>query len=115
MSSANAQRNDAELTSIFAALGDQTRLQLVARLGHGGARSIAQLAEGLDISHQGVTKHLTVLERAGIVTSARHGREKRFRCAPAAIDDARNYLDQVAAQWSDALRRLQHFVEDDSE
>ena len=89
MSSASVPRSTAALTPIFAALGEQTRLELVARLGNGEARSIAQLADGLDISHQGITKHLRVLEHAGIVTSKRHGREKRFSCAPAAIDDAR--------------------------
>ncbi len=99
---------------IFAALGDATRLQLVTRLGDGQPRSIRQLSDGLDLTRQGVTKHLRVLETAGLVTSSRVGREHRFRYAPESIDAARAYLDEVSAQWDDALGRLKAFVESES-
>lgn len=96
---------------VFAALGDTTRLALIARLNDGRERSIAQLAAGLRLTRQGVTKHLRVLERAGIVKSASVGRENRFIYVPAPVDHARSYLDTVSAQWDKALSRLKTLVE----
>lgn len=100
-----------QLTPVFAALGDSTRLQLVHRLGEGEPRSIAQLADGLGISHQGVTKHLKVLEGAGLVRGDKVGRERRFVCSPERLHAAQAYLNEVAMQWDEALMRLQDFVE----
>ena len=96
---------------IFAALGDPTRLELVSRLGDGRSHSIAQLSDGLALSRQGVTKHLRVLESAGIVRSDRVGRESRFRFEPGRVRQAQSYLESVSRQWDDALSRLQAFVE----
>jgi len=96
---------------VFAALGDATRLELIARLNDGRPRSIAQLTSGLNLSRQGVTKHLRVLERAGIVNSSRVGRESKFTFVPKQIENARSYLDTVSDQWDDALLRLKTLVE----
>ncbi len=101
-----------QLTPVFAALGDVTRIQLVDRLGQGEPRSIAQLAEGLGLSHQGVTKHLKVLEGAGLVRGDKVGRERRYVGTSEQLHAARAYLDDVAGQWDAALQRLQAFVED---
>lgn len=111
MSTVELAPPEAQPASVFAALGDTTRLQLISRLGDGRPRSIRQLGEGLELSRQGVTKHLRVLETAGLVTSSRVGREHRFRYAPESIDAARDYLDQVSAEWDEALGRLKAFVE----
>ena len=81
---------------IFAALGDRTRLALVATLCAGPARSISELAEDSALTRQAITKHLRVLERAGIVHSRRRGRESRFQFDPRPIDQVRQYLDLVA-------------------
>ena len=97
---------------IFAALGDHTRLSLLARLSDGESRSIAALSEGTAITHQAVTKHLHVLREAGLVASVRVGRESRFVFLPEPILDARHYLDTVTAQWDDALSRLKRFAEE---
>jgi DNA-binding transcriptional ArsR family regulator len=97
--------------SIFAALGDQTRLTVLARLSSGESQSIARLTAGSRLSRQAVTKHLGVLARAGIVRNMRVGRENLFRLEPQAIVDARSYLEQVSAQWDDALVRLKRHVE----
>ncbi|HEX2430621.1 MAG TPA: helix-turn-helix domain-containing protein [Aestuariivirgaceae bacterium] len=97
--------------SIFAALGDQTRLTVLARLSAGEAQSIARLTAGSRLSRQAMTKHLGVLTRAGIVHSMRIGRENLFRLEPRAIIDARSYLEQVSAEWDDALNRLKLHVE----
>ena len=96
---------------VFAALGDRTRLALVIRLSAGEPRSISQLAEGSRLTRQAITKHLHVLEQAGIVRCTRAGRESRFSFDPEPIDGARQYLDRVSAQWDQALSRLRAFVE----
>ncbi len=97
---------------VFAALGDATRLALVSRLDDGRPRSIARLSEGFDLTRQGVSKHLKVLEDAGVVRSERVGRESQYVIDLAAIREARDYLARVGAQWDDALGRLKAFAED---
>jgi len=111
MSKANRKRALADPAPVFAALGDTTRLKLISRLTDGQARSIAQLADGLSLTRQGVTKHLRVLERAGIVKSRFVGRESQFTYAPEPIRHVRSYLDTVSVQWDEALSRLKAFVE----
>ncbi len=111
MSNLESGGSPADAAPVFAALGDATRLELVGRLIDGLARSIAQLSDGLDLTRQGVTKHLRVLERAGIVRSSRVGRESRFTYLPERIQNVRSYLDEVSAQWDDALTRLKTLVE----
>lgn len=97
---------------VFAALGDETRLELVSRLGDGGRHSITELCEGLELTRQGVTKHLEVLREAGIVDRKRVGRESRFAIRPKAIHGAREYLTRVSAQWDQAISRLRSLVEE---
>jgi DNA-binding transcriptional ArsR family regulator len=97
---------------VFAALGDPTRLALVARLSAGPPRSISRLAEGSRLTRQAITKHLRVLEAAGIVHRVRTGRESLFEFDPKPLEEARRYLDLVSAQWDRALARLKSFVED---
>jgi DNA-binding transcriptional ArsR family regulator len=90
--------------SLFAALGDATRLSVLARLCGGEPQSIARLTAGTKLTRQAVTKHLRVLENAGVVRSARVGRESRFALDPQPIEEARAYLDQVSRQWTARLR-----------
>jgi DNA-binding transcriptional ArsR family regulator len=97
--------------SVFAALGDPTRLSLIAKLCGGQPRSISQLTENTKLTRQAVTKHLRVLEHARIVHSTRTGRENRFAFNPEPIEDLRRYLDLVSEQWDEALARLRAFVE----
>jgi DNA-binding transcriptional ArsR family regulator len=97
--------------AVFAALGDETRLALIGRLSGGPPQSIARLAAGSAMTRQGVTKHLRVLEGAGIVSSVRTGREARFELRPEPLTAARTYLEAVSAQWDEALARLKAFVE----
>ena len=96
---------------VFRALGDETRLGLVARLSQGRPYSISQLTAGSRLTRQAITKHLRVLEGAGIVYRVRAGRESRFQYAPEAIRGIREYLEEVAKQWDQALSRLQAFLE----
>jgi DNA-binding transcriptional ArsR family regulator len=97
--------------TVFAALGDETRLTVLAKLLSGEPQSIARLTEGTRLTRQAVTKHLHVLEGAGVVRSTRAGREALYELQPRPIADARAYLDRIAQQWDDALNRLKSFVE----
>lgn len=97
---------------VFAALGDETRLALMTRLSSGQSHSITQLTEGSRLTRQAITKHLRVMERAGVVHGVRTGREIRFELDPAPITELKEYLEFVSAQWDQALGRLKAFVED---
>jgi DNA-binding transcriptional ArsR family regulator len=92
---------------LFAALGDPTRLEIIARLSRDGPQSISDLAEDATISRQAVTKHLEVLEEAGLARSRREGRERIFELRPQRLAVAHRYLDQIGRQWDAALDRLQ--------
>lgn len=101
----------AEAAPIFAALGDETRLHLVSRLCSEGPLSIARLSENVSITRQAVTKHLATLEGSGLLEAMRSGRERVYQLQPARMQAAKRYLDQIAAQWDDALERLRAHVE----
>ncbi|HWA93399.1 MAG TPA: metalloregulator ArsR/SmtB family transcription factor [Terracidiphilus sp.] len=83
---------------VFAALGDRTRVALVAQLAVRPGSSIAQLGEGIEMTRQAVTKHLEVLERAGVVRSRLSGRERLFELELEALEGARGFLEVVVAQ-----------------
>jgi DNA-binding transcriptional ArsR family regulator len=110
----SARRPDPRLGAaapVFAALGDATRLRLVARLCTGGPASIAGLTASVDVTPQAVTKHLHVLEEAGLVRGARQGREQVWEIEQAQLEEARRCLDIISAQWDAALERLRAAVE----
>lgn len=99
------------LARVFAALGDPTRLALVAALTAGGALSIAQLTASTAITRQGVTKHLEVLAEAGVVEDVKAGRERLWQLQPEQIEAARAALETIGRQWDEALGRLKVLVE----
>jgi DNA-binding transcriptional ArsR family regulator len=96
---------------VFAALGDKTRLALVAKLCTGEPCSITQLSEQSKLTRQAITKHLGVLERAGIVRSSHSGRERLFEFDPEPLEELKEYLNSVSKQWDQTLSRLKSFVE----
>lgn len=98
---------------IFAALGDETRLRIVAKLSSGGPLSIVRLTEGEAMTRQAITKHLAVLAEAGLVRDLRRGRERLWELERPPLDAARRYLDLVSQRWDRALDRLAAIVEDD--
>src|SRR6516164_4457318 len=104
-------RSTESLAHVFAALGDPTRLKLVAVLCAGGAFSIAQLTANTDISRQGVTKHLQVLADAGVVRDVKVGRERLWQLDPRQLEEARRTLEVIGQQWETALGKLKAFVE----
>jgi DNA-binding transcriptional ArsR family regulator len=97
--------------AVFAALGDETRLSLVTTLSGGEPRSIAQLTGGSKMTRQAITKHLRVLQSAGVVHSVRAGRESRFEFDPQPLSELQEYLGRVSAQWDQVLSRLKTLVE----
>jgi DNA-binding transcriptional ArsR family regulator len=104
----------------FAALGDETRLRLVERLGAhvsgrtggDGAMSITKLTAEFKVSRQAITKHLHVMESAGLVRNTRRGRESVWQLERQRLAEARHYLGLISKQWDEALGRLRNFVED---
>jgi len=103
---------DVPFAPIFAALGDETRLRLVARLGVDGPLSISTLTSETHVTRQAVTKHLQILADAGIVRDFRRGRERMWELERRRLEEARGYLDVIGRQWDDALERLRAAVED---
>lgn len=96
---------------LFAALGDATRLYVVAQLCARGPLSIARLTDGSDVTRQAVTKHLNVLETAGLVRGYREGRQRLWRLDLRRLEAARRTLDVISDRWDEALARLQRIVE----
>jgi DNA-binding transcriptional ArsR family regulator len=100
-----------EAAPLFAALGDETRLRIVARLCADGPQSIVRLTDGSSVSRQAITKHLRALSDAGLVRSERAGRERVWEMQTGRLAEVRRYLDQISDQWDEALGRLKSFVE----
>jgi DNA-binding transcriptional ArsR family regulator len=96
---------------MFAALGDENRLAIVARLCSHGPLSITRLTAGSPVTRQAITKHLDVLAKAGLVRDVRRGRERIWELEPEQMEAARSYLDEVSKRWDEALGRLKKFVE----
>jgi DNA-binding transcriptional ArsR family regulator len=96
---------------VFAALGDENRLRLLARLGGGEPMSISRLTTGSGITRQGVTKHLRVLAGVGLVRSSRRGKESLWHLERRRLEEARQSLDLISRQWDESLGRLKLFVE----
>jgi DNA-binding transcriptional ArsR family regulator len=96
---------------VFAALGDVTRLHLVARLAAGEPLSITRLVEGTKLTRQAITKHLHVLEEAGLARGSRQGREQIWELDRRQLEEARRSIDLIARHWDTALLRLKDSLE----
>jgi DNA-binding transcriptional ArsR family regulator len=101
----------ARAATLFAALGDDTRMKVVARLCASGPQSIVRLTGGTKVSRQAITKHLHTLADAGLVRSAREGREQIWEIQPRRLAEARRYLDEISERWDEAIERLRVLVE----
>lgn len=107
----SAAQNIDQKAQVFAALGDPTRLSLVAKLIDRKPHSISTLTEGSEITRQAVTKHLTVLQNVGLVSKIKEGRESLYELDPKPLESIQEYLEIIAAQWDQALNNLKNFVE----
>ena len=101
-----------ESAPVFAALGDETRLQIVARLCAEGPLSITRLSDGAGVTRQAITKHLNALSAAGLAKNVKTGREQIWELDTRRLEMARRYLDRISDQWDIALDRLKALVED---
>lgn len=107
-----ADRRRHPYAPLFAALGHEARLALIAKLCLGEPLSISELTQGTRLTRQAITKHLRVLETAGVVHSLRSGRESLFEFNSQSMEEMKKYLETVSKQWDQALARLRAFVED---
>ena len=98
---------------VFAALGDETRLRLVARLGAEGPLSIVRLTAGTGVTRQAVTRHLQVLADAGLARSVAQGRERLWQVRKEPLDEARRQLDLIASRWDETLQRMKAALEEE--
>lgn len=105
----------ADAAPAFAALGDKTRLHIVAQLCAHGPQSIVRLTAGASVSRQAVTKHLHALSQAGLVRSTREGRERIWAIQTKRVAEVRRCLDQISDQWDKAIARLRSLVEEEKE
>jgi DNA-binding transcriptional ArsR family regulator len=94
---------ESPVSDVFSALGHETRLAMVKRLGSGRPLSATALSEGAAVSRQAIVKHLQVLEGAGLVTHEKRGRDVLYALEPRRLAEARAYLDQVSASWDRAI------------
>ena len=115
MSRSRSAERLASAAPVFAALGDETRLRIVARLCVEGPQSIVRLTDGSDVSRQAISKHLHLLAETGLVRGSREGRERVWEVRPRRLADARRYLEQISDQWDAAVLRLRALVEDEEE
>lgn len=107
-----AKRAARRHASLFAALGEETRLALLLALAASAPMSITRLTEGSTLSRQAITKHLHVLEAAGLLQRTHSGRETLFRLKPEALTEATRFLDGISREWDQALARLKVLVEE---
>ena len=91
---------------VFAALADTTRRTVLQRLVAGGAATATELADQLPVTRQAITKHLTTLAEAGLVTADRRGREVRYTFVPDPLDDAVGWITELGSEWDERVERL---------
>jgi DNA-binding transcriptional ArsR family regulator len=96
---------------LWAAIAEPARRQLLDLLLAHGEATATTLARDLPITRQAVVKHLAVLDRAGLVTSRRVGREVRYAVRPGRLDEARRRLAEVAAGWEASLATIKRLAE----
>lgn len=101
----------APVDEVFAALADPTRWKLLDVLAGHGEASATTLAAELPVSRQAVVKHLTVLDRAGLVAGHRRGREVRYAVCPDRLDGTARWMARVAADWDARLARIKRIAE----
>jgi DNA-binding transcriptional ArsR family regulator len=100
-----------ELTTTFTALADPTRRAILTRLAKGEA-TVSELAEPFPISVQAVSKHLKVLERAGLITRGRSAQLRPSRLAAAPLKDAAEWLEKYRPFWEGSFDRLDQRLRD---
>jgi len=96
--------------AIFSALADPTRRQVIRALSEQGPSTATGLAANLPVTRQAVTKHLSTLADAGLVTAIRRGREKLYQISPRPLTEAVSWMADLGARWDDRLAALRDHV-----
>ena len=100
-----------QLSVTFAALADPTRRAILARLAQGEA-SVKELAKPFDLSLPGVSKHLKVLQRAGLITQSRNAQWRPCRLEPARLKEASEWVGEYRGFWDESFQRLDEVLQD---
>ena len=104
-------RGHVDPDAVFSALADRTRREVILRLSHGGPTTLAQLAADLPVTRQAVSKHLLVLEEAGLVQVSGDTRRRQHRLTPQPLGGAMEWMADVGAEWDERLDALRRHVE----
>ena len=99
--------------SLFAALADPMRRSLLVNLAEHSPKTATQLAQEYPITRQGILKHLTILEDAGLVAVHQAGREKRYTLTPEPLEELEQWIEGIGAKWDERLLRLKTWLEDE--
>jgi len=97
---------------IFNALADPTRRDIISTLTTNGARTATQLSQNMQITRQGVTKHLNILMDAKLISTGKQGREVYYNLTPKPLTNATQWIADIEAQWDKRLASLRHLVEE---
>ena len=103
--------DEEQLDALFTALSDRTRRDIVARLSAGEA-TVKELAGPYAMSLQGVSQHIRVLERSGLISQGRHRQTRPCRLEPAALEAALSWIEESRRTWSDRMDRLETHLAD---
>ena len=98
--------NDDRVDAVFSALSDPTRRTVMRAISDREEASATELASLIPVSRQAIIKHLTALSEAGLVTSERHGKQRRYRLTPRPLGEAMSWMAEVGAQWDERLESL---------
>jgi DNA-binding transcriptional ArsR family regulator len=97
--------------AVFSALSDPTRREVMRRLSEDGPTTLGELAAELPVTRQAVSKHLVVLEEAGLVQASGDTRRRKYRLTPRPLTDAMGWMVDVGAEWDERLEALRRHVE----
>jgi DNA-binding transcriptional ArsR family regulator len=100
-----------DLDTIFGALADPTRRAILAQLAQ-GEKTVGELAEPFEISGPAITKHLKVLERAGLIARGRSAQWRPCRLQASALKEAADWLEHYRRFWEESLDRLQDYMDE---
>lgn len=106
---ANYSANPDRLTAVFAALGDPTRRAIVERLAHGEA-TVQELSEPFDISAPAISRHLKVLEQAGLISRGREAQSRPCRLEAATLKDVRDWTATMRRFWSESFDKMDEYL-----
>jgi DNA-binding transcriptional ArsR family regulator len=99
-----------QLSATFSALADPTRRAILARLSAGEA-SVTELAEPFELSLPAISKHLKVLERAGLIARSRHAQWRPCRLEPAPLKEVDDWVERYRSLWEERFCRLEEYLQ----